>query len=146
MNASISSTSPRPRANRVIWWVAGALGLALIVFVAVTSVPPGSSASSDPAVIAEGRQLYLANCAACHGTDLMGTDTGPPFLHVIYAPNHHADEAFQRAVALGVVPHHWNFGAMAPLPSLTREDVAKIVAFVRSEQQAAGITRDPSHP
>ena len=100
----------------------------------------------DPASIAAGAQLYAASCAVCHGTNLRGTNAGPPFLNVIYAPNHHADEAFQRAVADGVVPHHWNFGTMAPVPGLTRQDVALIVQYVRSEQEAAGIFRDPSHP
>lgn len=136
--------SPTP--NRIVWWVAGILGAVLIVFVGVTSAPPATTASTDPATVAAGEQLYLDNCAVCHGSDLMGTTTGPPFLDVIYAPNHHSDEAFQQAVAAGVVPHHWTFGAMAPLPHLTRADVAKIVAFVRAEQQAGGITRDPSHP
>ena len=77
----------------------------------------------DPATVAAGADLFAANCAVCHGADLEGTATGPPFLDVIYAPNHHADEAFQQAVAFGVVPHHWNFGPMAPLAHLTRQDV-----------------------
>lgn len=107
---------------------------------------PSSVAPADPAIVAAGEELFLANCAACHGADLLGTGTGPPFLHAIYAPNHHGDEAFQRAVALGVQPHHWEFGPMAPVEGLTRDDVAKIVAFVRKQQQDAGIVRDPTHP
>jgi hypothetical protein len=34
---------------------------------------------------------------------------------------------------------------MAPVPGLTREDVALIIEYVRSEQEAAGILRDPMH-
>lgn len=123
--------------------------LAAIVAIAV-SVAGGQTEERpvvrDPASVAAGAQLYADNCAVCHGTDLRGTNTGPPFLNVIYAPNHHGDEAFQRAVVDGVVPHHWNFGTMAPVPGLTRQDVALIVQYVRSEQEAAGIFRDPAHP
>ena len=56
------------------------------------------------------------------------------------------DEAFQLAVVRGVTPHHWSFGAMPPIAGLGREEVASIVAFVRSEQEAAGIFQDPSDP
>jgi hypothetical protein len=35
---------------------------------------------------------------------------------------------------------------MAPVEGLTRDDVANIVAFVREQQQDAGIVRDPTHP
>lgn len=120
--------------------------LAGIIAVAVSlagDTPPPGVGSGD---VMAGEALYVANCAVCHGADLRGTAQGPPFLDVIYAPNHHADEGFQRAVAFGVVPHHWNFGAMPPIPELSRAEVASIIAFVRSEQQAAGILRDPSHP
>ncbi|HSM01581.1 MAG TPA: cytochrome c [Acidimicrobiia bacterium] len=129
--------------------VGGILGATLIAFVVVTAgneAPESATDPVDPAALAEGRQLFLANCAACHGVDLTGTGFGPPLLHRYYAPNHHSDEAFQQAVARGVVQHHWNFGSMDPVPGLTRDDVADIVAFVRAEQQAAGIFRDPSHP
>ena len=137
----------RGRGRSLIWIAAGVLGLVAVIAIAISAAPPESpSSTADAATIAEGRQLFLTNCAACHGTDLLGTDQGPPFLNVIYAPNHHSDEAFQQAAAFGVRPHHWNFGPMDPVPGLTRDEVAKIVAFVRSEQQAAGITRDPSHP
>jgi mono/diheme cytochrome c family protein len=106
----------------------------------------GSSGGSDQALIAEGRQGYEATCAACHGTDLKGTATGPPFLSPIYAPNHHPDAAFFNAAANGVQPHHWQFGPMPALPAVSEDDVRAIVAYVRAEQAEAGITEDPSHP
>ena len=124
-------------------------GLYLVAVIAVVASESNRSeadaiAPRDSVEVAAGAELYAANCAACHGVDLNGTDTGPPFLDVIYAPNHHADEAFQRAVAGGVQPHHWNFGPMEPVAGLTRADVALIIEFVRSEQEAAGILRDPA--
>jgi mono/diheme cytochrome c family protein len=97
-----------------------------------------SSAQTD--LVAQGEQAFQANCATCHGTDLRGTETGPPFLDPVYAPDHHPDEAFFAAVENGVQPHHWDFGAMPPQPAVTEEEVRAIVAFVRSEQAAAGIT------
>ena len=120
--------------------------MVVVVIISGGSTDLGQAQPVDGALVAAGETLYAANCATCHGPDLLGTDSGPPFLDPIYAPNHHGDEAFQQAAALGVVPHHWNFGQMPPVPGLTRDDVAKIVAFVRSEQQAADIIRDPSHP
>lgn len=86
-----------------------------------------------------GRDLFANNCARCHGPAAGGTDSGPSFLSDIYVPSHHADEAFQRAVALGVQPHHWDFGAMPPVEDLTREQVADIVAYVRQLQRDAGL-------
>lgn len=138
----------RRRRSRAPMVLLGGVGFILVIAIAISvSGEPGTATPTDrdPATVAAGADLFTTNCAVCHGPDLNGSATGPPLLHSYYAPNHHADEAFQRAVALGVVPHHWNFGAMAPLPHLTRDDVSKIIAFVRSEQEAAGIFRDPSH-
>lgn len=138
-----------PSSGRWPWVVAGVGVFALIVAIAISAAPESAPAVAerDPAAVAAGAELYQASCAQCHGADLEGTATGPSFLDVTYAPNHHGDEAFQRAAAAGVVPHHWNFGPMPPVvPALSREEVALIVEFVRSEQEAAGILRDPRHP
>jgi mono/diheme cytochrome c family protein len=94
----------------------------------------------------EGKTLFEQTCAACHGTDLQGTTMGPPFLDPIYAPNHHPDESFYAAIENGVQPHHWDFGPMPAQPSVSADDAAAIIAYVRSEQTEAGITEDPSHP
>ena len=87
----------------------------------------------------DGRGLYAAHCALCHGGDLKGTRTGPPFLDAVYRPGHHADAAFLVAMRSGSPAHHWNFGPMLPVPGLTDAQVASITAFVRAEQQRAGI-------
>lgn len=96
----------------------------------------GEQTAGDPA---RGRELFEANCATCHGAEGTGTDTGPPLVHEYYVPSHHADEAFQLAVRNGVQAHHWDFGPMAPVPGLSRDDVADIIAYVRGLQRDAGL-------
>ncbi len=142
-----AARAAKKRPSRLPFILAGAAVVSVLIAIAVVAEPDASSTpgSRDPATVAAGAELFAANCAVCHGPDLNGSGTGPPLLHPYYAPNHHADEAFQRAVAFGVVPHHWDFGEMAPLPHLTREDVEKIIAFVRTEQESAGVFEDPSH-
>ena len=105
----------------------------------------GDEAAADPELVADGKEYYEGTCAACHGIDLEGTQTGPPFLDPVYAPNHHPDAAFYTAVEFGVQPHHWKFGAMPPQKHITEEQVAAIVAYVRSVQAEEGITHDPGH-
>jgi mono/diheme cytochrome c family protein len=107
--------------------------------------PPPTEDQDGSELVTQGRAVYEDTCALCHGADLKGTDSGPPFLSVIYAPNHHPDESFYVAVEQGVQPHHWDFGPMPPQPAVTREQVEAIVAYIRSQQQAAGITEDSSH-
>lgn len=114
--------------------------------VALTTACGASSASAPSADatpdLARGAELFSNNCARCHGIDANGTNQGPSFLNAIYEPGHHGDESFQRAAALGVQPHHWDFGPMPPVGAengLTREDVAHIIAHVRQLQRDAGI-------
>ena len=38
-----------------------------------------------------------------------------------------------------------DFGPMVPVQGLGRDDVAKIVAYVRTVQESEGIFRDPTH-
>ncbi|MBZ4024009.1 cytochrome C [Rhodobacter sp. TJ_12] len=87
-----------------------------------------------------GQRAFNAVCAACHGPSGSGrAGMGPPLVHRIYEPNHHADAAFFLAVAQGVRAHHWPFGNMPPQAGLTRADVGNIVTYVRELQRANGI-------
>jgi len=87
----------------------------------------------------EGRTLFEANCMICHGQNAAGTKTGPPLVHIIYEPGHHADVAFQRAARFGVQAHHWRYGNMPPISAVNQAGVEKIVAYVRELQRANGI-------
>lgn len=90
-----------------------------------------------------GQRGFDANCARCHGEKGAGTDQGPPLVHEIYNPGHHADAAFYLAAQRGVFAHHWSFGNMPPQPDVTRDELAAIVRYVRELQQANGITWKP---
>ena len=87
-----------------------------------------------------GQRVFLAKCAACHGDTAGGRNgAGPPLIHKIYEPSHHADLTFFRAAELGVRAHHWKFGDMAPVEGITRAEVADVVAFIRAVQRENGI-------
>lgn len=92
-----------------------------------------------PAELAAGEAAYEANCASCHGVRATGTAFGPPLVHIVYEPGHHADIAFHYAAERGVRAHHWGFGDMPAVPAVTRDDVTAIIAYVRFLQREAGI-------
>lgn len=88
-----------------------------------------------------GKRLYKEKCLACHGENAVGQDkVAPPLVHKIYEPSHHGDESFQRAIAVGVRAHHWNFGNMPKIEGLTRADVAAIISYIRELQRYNGIS------
>lgn len=92
-----------------------------------------------PAEFQRGQELYQVNCAQCHGDAALGTAQGPPLVHIIYEPSHHADAAFLLATLRGVRAHHWAFGDMPPQPQVSREEMAEIVKYVRWLQREAGV-------
>jgi mono/diheme cytochrome c family protein len=90
-----------------------------------------------------GKGAFDENCAACHGPNASGTDKGPPLIHDIYNPGHHADEAFYLAAQRGVRRHHWRYGDMPPQPQITREQMSAVIRYVRELQMANGVTYKP---
>lgn len=98
-------------------------------------VPPAGFVADST----RGRQLFLENCARCHGRDARGTNQGPPLIHKIYEPSHHSNFAFYRAIARGSRQHHWDFGDMPPVAGVDARAAGDIVAYLREEQRRAGI-------
>lgn len=92
-----------------------------------------------PAEARAGEALFREWCSACHGEAAVGTDRGPPLVHAVYEPGHHADAAFLLAVVRGVRAHHWRFGDMPPLPEVSRAEAEEIVGYVRWLQREAGV-------
>jgi cytochrome c len=115
------------------------LGLALLAACDSSQPIQTAVASAAPAEFQSGETIFNKNCAACHGNQAAGTDHGPPLVHKVYEPNHHGDVAFQRAAAMGVKAHHWQFGDMPKIPAVTSQDVEQITKYVRWLQRQAGI-------
>ncbi len=120
---------------------AGRLSLALLAAVVLCpqAAWPASKPTPTPAEFKKGEAAFVANCARCHGERGVGTSQGPPFVHKIYEPNHHGDAAFHRAATLGVRAHHWQFGDMPKISTVTAADVDEIIKYVRWLQRQAGI-------
>ncbi len=112
--------------------------IAAVLVAACSSGDPEAPGASPGQALADGASIYATSCASCHGADLGGTEKGPSHLSIVYEPNHHPDDAFRSAIANGAPEHHWNFGAMAPVPGLTDDEVEAVIAFVRSEQERLG--------
>lgn len=87
----------------------------------------------------EGEKVFSKNCSVCHGKNAAGSDKGPPLVHKIYEPNHHADGSIYIAVKRGVRKHHWPFGNMPPVPGVTDQQIATIVSYIRTLQRENGI-------
>lgn len=108
------------------------------VFLTVVALGTTACASDeeppDAQAVASGATLYEQSCASCHGSDLRGTDKGPPHLSEVYASDHHSDDSFRSAITNGAPSHHWDFGDMPPVPDLSAEDIDDILAFVRQQQ------------
>jgi cytochrome c2 len=87
----------------------------------------------------KGQLVFNTNCASCHGVDAAGGIGGPPLIHDIYNPGHHANESFIHAVRNGVQQHHWNFGDMPPQKHIAFGDMVFLMKFIREVQQQNGI-------
>lgn len=91
------------------------------------------------AVARQGQAAYDRHCAECHGPHGAGSADGPPLVHPVYRPAHHADIAFALAVQRGVRAHHWRFGDMPAQPDLRADALAAITRYVRELQVANDI-------
>ena len=97
---------------------------------------PSSGFKGDPE---KGLVIYRNTCVNCHGSNGRGTSEGPPLVHRVYRTSHHADYSFHLAVRDGVKSHHWNFGDMNPVPTITPDETEHVVAYIRREQRRRGI-------
>ena len=106
----------------------------------------GACASEDPelevivplAADADGATVYEARCASCHGTDLRGTDKGPSQLSIVYEPGHHGDDSYRSAIRNGAQQHHWPFGDMPAIESITDDQIEAVISYIRGQQGRLG--------
>lgn len=141
---SLSESFPKYAVLAVV-----AIGAGIALWRALGPGPGGKGqavAVSVPALstmASSGQAAFDTNCAACHGADAAGSNSGPPLVHDIYNPGHHRDGAFFAGARRGVRQHHWRFGNMPPQPQVSDREMQAIVHYVRELQLANGITWKP---
>jgi mono/diheme cytochrome c family protein len=109
----------------------------LFLFVSVSSFAVENQ--NERVLIQKGAELFNFNCAKCHGENGVGTKQGPPLVHKIYHPNHHADLSFRWAIERGVRAHHWGFGDMPKIDGVKPDEAESIIKYIRGIQKEAGI-------
>ena len=137
--------------NASALFVGGFLVLGLAITIWKVSNPPEAE-TPRPLVVQvpqlslqakRGEKAFNDTCAQCHGKNASGTEQGPPLVHNIYNPGHHADEAIRRAVKLGVRRHHWPFGDMPRQEHVKPSEIEAIIVYIRELQIANGIITKP---
>jgi len=124
--------------------------LSLVVLVSIVGLTPlffSHSALANQAIVEDvkplpimqqvkGRNIFVANCAKCHGDLADGRDgLGPPLVHQIYRRGHHSDSSFYRAAEIGSKAHHWPFGDMPKQPQVSKDDMTEVINFLRQLQK-----------
>jgi mono/diheme cytochrome c family protein len=98
-------------------------GAALVLTIPVAVAEQGGGTAADPALFEQGRQLYDANCVACHQAGGAGT---PPNIPALVGNDHLKDlDVVVRTIRLGR-------GPMLAFPKLTATEMAAVATYVRN--------------
>jgi cytochrome c oxidase cbb3-type subunit III len=81
---------------------------------------------SPPAVVAHGKQLFVANCSFCHGSDARGGETGPNLVRAQVVLDDQHGELITPIVRNGIP------GKGMPKFELSESDIETIAAFLHS--------------
>lgn len=137
--------------QRLVWGLLG-LGIVLILGAVIWSLSEQAVPDvdlADAALVALGQQVYEANCAACHGTDLEGEENwrepGPNGL--LKAPPHdetghtwHHDDAYLVESIKQGGPRLPSDVGVSPMPAydsiLTDEEITAVLAYIKSQWPA----------
>ncbi|MFT5586711.1 MAG: high-affinity iron transporter [Cognaticolwellia sp.] len=91
----------------------------------------GSALASDAE---RGKQVYTANCMACHGTE--GNGEGPAAMALTPKPSDFTDAAFWKDRSDEALASTIKTGkpgtSMAPFPQLNEEDMASLVIYLNT--------------
>ncbi len=115
--------------------------IALTLVVASCGGTGSDSASATPIGPGDataGKQVYGDYCAACHGRDFEGSVQGPSHLDAHFEPATTTDQDYRNAIHDGVEESTYDFGNMPAIRSLDDQQVADVIAYIRSVQEERG--------
>lgn len=129
----MSSKTPRQKTGRRSKWAAAALiGIGLLVTGGIYAGASAAMAASEPESTAstltvdDGKKLFQANCATCHGLNMEGTPEGPSLYGV-------GELAVEFQMSTGRMPLQMQ-GPQAPQKPVqfTEDQIKAIAAWVQS--------------
>jgi ubiquinol-cytochrome c reductase cytochrome c subunit len=126
------TSSRRSNGRRSPWAAAALIGIGLLITGGVyAGASAAMAAGSEPQVASaltaeDGKKLFQANCATCHGLDLQGTDDGPSLYGV-------GELAVEFQVATGRMPMAMQ-GPQAPEKPVqfSQEQIDALAAYVQT--------------
>jgi len=135
----MASKNPRRQSGRRSKWAAAALiGVGLLLTGGVYAGASAAMASTEPTAasatltVEDGKKLFQANCATCHGLNLEGTGDGPSLYGV-------GELSVEFQMATGRMPLQAQ-GPQAPQKpaQFTQEQIEAIAAWVQSVAPGPG--------
>ena len=125
-------TKRRSSGRRSPWAAAALIGIGLLITGGVYAGASAAMAASAETPVAsaltveDGKKLFQANCATCHGLDLQGSDTGPSLYGV-------GEVSVDFQVATGRMPLQAQAPQAPQKPAqFTQEQVDAMAAYVQS--------------
>jgi ubiquinol-cytochrome c reductase cytochrome c subunit len=125
-------TKRRSNGRRSPWAAAALIGIGLLITGGVyAGATAAMAANTDTAVgsaltVEDGKKLFQANCATCHGLDLQGSTTGPSLFGV-------GELAVEFQVATGRMPLQAQAPQAPQKPvQFTEEQTLAMAAYVQS--------------
>ncbi len=133
-------TPRRSNGRRSPWAAAALIGIGLLVTGGVYAGASAAVAASEPQTVTsaltveDGKKLFQANCATCHGLDMQGSANGPSLYGV-------GELSVEFQMATGRMPLQAQ-GPQAPQKPVqfTQEQIEAIAAFTQS------VAPGPSYP
>jgi ubiquinol-cytochrome c reductase cytochrome c subunit len=129
----MASKTPRRQTGRRSKWAAAALiGVGLLLTGGIYAGASAAMASTEPTdtasalTVEDGKKLFQANCATCHGLNLEGTADGPALYGV-------GELSVEFQVSTGRMPLQAQ-GPQAPqkTPQFTEDQIRAMAAWVQS--------------
>ncbi len=125
--------------NRWMWWGLVLMVLMVAIFPFYRLYEPGSRAEAREthieSLVAQGRELWSVNCAACHGSD--GEGGSGPALNSEQFLTSAKDEQIDALIAVGVPGTQMGAYAIDFGGPLTSEQIDALTTYLRSLEETA---------
>lgn len=92
---------------------------------------PNLPPNQDPATVARGKDLFVANCAFCHGSEATGGNSGPDLLRSVLVNHDEKGELIGPVIRLG------RTGKGMPAFNLPDSQISDLVAFLHQRNRDA---------